>query len=148
MFYTLPDYEFAPAEVNFEEMGAETGTRVWRAVRLSVPKFWFVVEFHGGEHDSLPQTVMCAEVEATLTLLREPWIKEARAYLVSPGWANADGHLAMQPLKEVLEGAYRPGLLKGLKPAYVFVTEGGSRHVEIADLDESQIKNLRSVWGG
>jgi len=146
MFYTLPEYEFAPGVVDFEAMGGEAGTRVWRAVRLSVPKFWFLVEYHGAERQSLPQTVFCAEVEAVLGLLSEPWITLAKAYVVCPGWATTNGHIEMRPLVEILEGTYRPGLLKPLRPAYVFVTEDGQRYVEIAELEERDIKNARPVW--
>jgi hypothetical protein len=148
MFYTLPGYEVSPPGETFESFGAEPGTQVWRAVRLSMPKFWFLVEFHGGDRASLTQTVMCSEIEPVLSLVGESWVSDHAVSLCVPSSASASGTggPALVGLREVLEGSYRPGLFKAAQPAYIFVANDGRRFVEIAGLDEATIKNPRSVY--
>jgi hypothetical protein len=146
MFYTLPEYEFTPGGVDFSELGAEPGTKVWRAVRLTIPKFWFVVEFQGGERDSLTQTVLCAETEAVLDLVGEDWIERQHVTLCVPAALSPSGALSMAGLKEVWRGTYRTSLFKPPKPAFVFVTDDDRRYVEIAGLNESDIRDVERVY--
>lgn len=146
MFFTLPGYEVSPPGETFESFGAEPGTQVWRAVRLSMPKFWFLIEFHGGDRASLTQTVMCSEIEPVLSLVGESWISDHAVSLCVPSSVSGVGRPALVGLREVLEGSYRPGLFKAAQPAYIFVTDDGRRFVEVAGLDEASIANPKSVY--
>lgn len=146
MFYTLPAYEFAPEGADFSAMGAEPGTQVWRAVRLTIPKFFMVVEFKAGERKAFLQTVLCSEVDPVMELVAEA--DEHTLYLWVPAAASSGGRMELLPLVGIERGAYSRGMFRRSGVAHVFHVQGGGRFVDIYGLEESKINDKSFIYGG
>jgi hypothetical protein len=145
MFYTTPNFALSPG-TDFAEMGADPGTQVWRAVKLTIPKFILIVEYKGGERSQLVQTVLCSDVQPVIALLTDEGIKEARPYLWIPAAASAKGTIEVVPLGSILRGNYKPGLFKAQQEAHVFVTTCGQRFVDVFGLKETDIRDTLPLY--
>ena len=147
MFYTLPSYEFAPEGVSFEAMGAEPGTRVWRAMRLSVPKFIFVIEYTLSGQTGVIQTAFCSEVPPVLTFLAIKELESAKVYLWVPSTISTNGLMNLLPLKCILRGKYKPGFFKAAKEAFVYQVADGAKYVDQPGVPDSEVREQEIVYG-